>query len=70
MSVCGAERLSRSIQLQCEVAAGDCSISLTIRASIGVAVQQKDRRTADALIKSADGAMYHAKQGASRDDFA
>ncbi|MEO8545534.1 MAG: GGDEF domain-containing protein, partial [Burkholderiaceae bacterium] len=52
-----ADKFIQAIQLPCEVTMGDDSISLTINASIGIAVYPKDGRTADALIKSADAAM-------------
>ena len=62
-----ADKFIKAIQLPCDVTVGDDSISLTINASIvGIAVYPKDGRTADALIKSADAAMYQAKLGESR----
>ena len=49
-----AEKRIISIQQPCKIATGDHSISLTISASIGIAIYPKDGVTVDALIKSAD----------------
>lgn len=61
-----AEKFIQAIQLPCEITVGNDSISLASSASIGIAVYPKDGRTASALIKSADAAMYQAKLGESR----
>jgi diguanylate cyclase (GGDEF)-like protein len=41
------------------------TLKLTMRPSIGNAVSPSDGTTAEALLKSADGAMYRAKQEGS-----
>ncbi|MDH3438625.1 MAG: GGDEF domain-containing protein [Betaproteobacteria bacterium] len=38
------------------------SLTLSVRISIGIATYPADGTTAEALLKSADGAMYHAKR--------
>jgi diguanylate cyclase (GGDEF)-like protein len=39
-----------------------CALRLTVRPSIGIAICPADGTTAEALLKSADGAMFRAKQ--------
>lgn len=57
-----AEKLVGIFQAPCEVRSGDRTISLTIRASIGIAMYPGDGVTAEALLKAADDAMYRAKK--------
>jgi diguanylate cyclase (GGDEF)-like protein len=57
-----AEEIVAPIQAPCDVRVDDVSVSLRINASIGIAIFPKDGTTADALIKSADKAMYQAKR--------
>ncbi len=54
-----AEKIIRAIQEPCDANAG----RLTISASVGIAIFPRDGTTADALLKSADQAMYRAKRG-------
>jgi diguanylate cyclase (GGDEF)-like protein len=65
-----ADKLIESIQTPCTVRIGDLSINPSTSASIGIALFPKDGTTADALIKSADQAMYRAKGSTSRYLFA
>ncbi len=51
-------KLRDAVQAPCRI--GD--ITLTVRASVGIAVAPKDGDTADALLAKADTAMYHAKR--------
>ena len=57
-----AEKIINVIQAPCDMSAGDANISPCVKASIGIALFPKDGATPDALIKSADKAMYQAKQ--------
>lgn len=57
-----AEKIIKAIQEPCDVNVRDVVISPSIGASIGISVFPKDAETADALIKSADKAMYRAKR--------
>lgn len=60
------EKIMKAIQAPCELSVG----KLTINPSIGIAIFPKDGSTADALIKSADTAMYQAKRNKSGYSFA
>jgi diguanylate cyclase (GGDEF)-like protein len=57
-----AERMIRLIQEPCEVSSHGTDISISLDASIGISVYPRDGVTVDTLIKSADSAMYRAKQ--------
>lgn len=61
-----AEKIIKAIQDPCDVSICDPAISLSIGASIGISIFPKNGITADALIKSADKAMYQAKRTGSR----
>ncbi len=61
-----AEKLSGAIQAPCVLAIG----TLTIKASIGIAIYPKDGSSASALLKSADQAMFKAKRSKSGYAFA
>lgn len=61
-----AEKIITAIQAPCHVSVDNVSISVRINASIGIATFPKDGTTADALIKSADTAMYQAKRDPRR----
>lgn len=65
-----AEKVIKAIQAPCDIRVAGLDVSLSVRTSIGIAVFPKDGATADALIKSADQAMYRAKQGKSGYSFA
>lgn len=65
-----AEKLLALIQTPCEIRVGDETIAVAISASIGVAVFPKHGNTPEALVKSADSAMYRAKRSRFRYSFA
>lgn len=65
-----AEKLIASIQTPCSLHVGGLTLHPSISASVGIAIFPKDGATADALIQSADKAMYRAKAGTSRYAFA
>jgi diguanylate cyclase (GGDEF)-like protein len=65
-----AERIIRTIQEPCNISSQGTEISVSIDASIGIAISPKDGITVDTLIKSADTAMYRAKQQKSGYSFA
>ena len=65
-----AEKMIVLIQMPCEIRAGDRSIKVAISASIGVAIFPKHGNTPEALVKSADSAMYRAKRSQFRYSFA
>ncbi|MCM2315682.1 MAG: GGDEF domain-containing protein [Thermoanaerobaculia bacterium] len=60
-----AKKLLASIQTPCDVNVDQKSICLTVKASVGMAIYPKSGITAEALIKSADAAMYDAKRAGS-----
>lgn len=60
-----AQRMIRLIQKPCHVSSHGTEVSVSLGASIGVSISPKDGITVDKLIKSADTAMYRAKQGKS-----
>jgi len=64
------EKIIASIQMPCDVTVDGVKVNVCISASIGVAVFPKDGTTAQALVKSADKAMYQAKPGPTRYAFA
>lgn len=65
-----AGKIIASIQKPCRLQVGALTLQLSISASMGIAVFPKDGSTADALIQSADKAMYRAKASTSRYAFA
>lgn len=65
-----AENLMKIIQKSYIVSNCDSIIRLNITASIGISMYPQDGETADDLIKSADNAMYIAKQTKSSFSFA
>lgn len=65
-----AQKIIKAIQAPCEIRVGDLNVSTSVDASIGISIFPKDGSTADALVKSADKAMYRAKQAKSRYSFA
>lgn len=65
-----AEKILKAIQAPCHVNVLDVIASPSVTASIGIAVYPRDGTTASALIRSADEAMYGAKQDRSGYAFA
>ena len=65
-----AQKLIKSIQAPCNVVKSGLTISLSVSASIGIASFPRNGTTAAMLIKSADTAMYEAKQTKSGYAFA
>jgi diguanylate cyclase (GGDEF)-like protein len=61
-----AEKIVKAIAAPCKIGAHD----LTVSASIGISIYPKHGTTADALLKSADTAMYVAKRNKSGYAFA
>jgi len=61
-----ARKVIKAVQMPCNVSAGE----LSVNTSIGISIFPKDGTTAEALIKSADAAMYRAKQSKSGSAFA
>lgn len=61
-----AEKIIKAVQAPCAVNVGE----LTVSTSIGIAIFPRDGATAEALIISADAAMYQAKQSKSGFAFA
>jgi diguanylate cyclase (GGDEF)-like protein len=57
-----AEKILKAIQAPCNVNVRDTIVNPGLEASIGISVFPTDGATADALIKSADEAMYRAKE--------
>lgn len=65
-----AEKLVTLIQTPCAIRVGDIMINATVSASIGIAIFPRHGDTPEALIKSADSAMYRAKRSRFRFSFA
>ena len=65
-----AAKILKAIQAPCNVNANGLDVNASIEASIGISIFPKDGATADALIRSADMAMYQAKQNKSGHAFA
>jgi diguanylate cyclase len=65
-----AAKILKSIRAPCSVNIRDVTISPCMNASIGIATFPRDGATANALIVSADEAMYEAKEGKSGYAFA
>ena len=60
-----AARVARKIELACALPFDIGSHRLKTAASIGIAIYPQDGASAQALMKNADTAMYHAKQAAA-----
>ena len=56
------EKIISAVQVPCDMSVGTGSLSLSVKASIGIALFPKDGATAEMLIQSADKAMYRAKR--------
>jgi diguanylate cyclase (GGDEF)-like protein len=65
-----AAKLIQAIQAPCHLSVRGLELAATVRASIGISIFPKDGATADALVRSADQAMYRAKQDKSGCTFA
>ncbi len=65
-----AEKVVQAVQAPCNIRVGDGCITVGVKASIGVAMFPRNGATPDALVKSADTAMYRAKQAKSGVAFA
>jgi diguanylate cyclase len=57
-----AKKIIETVQTPCDVNVGDIKICPRINVSIGIAVFPKDGDAAEVLVRSADAAMYEAKQ--------
>lgn len=64
------DKIMKAVQVPCDVRADGRIVSLTIKASVGVALFPKDGTTAEMLIQKADKAMYRAKREKSGYAFA
>ncbi len=65
-----ANKIIRPLSEPCDVSADGLAISETISPSVGIALFPKDGNTADALVSSADRAMYRAKRDKTGYSFA
>jgi diguanylate cyclase (GGDEF)-like protein len=65
-----AEKIMTKIQAPCTIHAGNLTLCRSLTGSIGIAIYPKDGETAEALVKSADVAMYEAKRNKSKYSFA
>jgi diguanylate cyclase (GGDEF)-like protein len=65
-----AAKILKAIQAPCVLRVAEVTISLCLKASIGISVYPKDGTTAAELIKRADAAMYAAKEDKSGFAFA
>ncbi len=65
-----AQMLLESLHLPCEVRTDSSTVSLHVRASIGIALFPQHSRAADGLMHLADTAMYKAKRSGSGYAFA
>jgi diguanylate cyclase (GGDEF)-like protein len=59
------EKIIAMVKQPCHIGIREISISLIVHPSIGIAIFPADGTTADALIASADKAMYQAKRNKS-----
>ena len=58
-----AAKINQTLQAPCKVSVHGVDLDASVGASVGIAIFPKNGTTADILVKSADAAMYHAKQG-------
>ena len=65
-----AEKIIKAIQAPCNIGLRNLEIQPTVGASIGISIFPEHGTAADALVKSADEAMYRAKRDASGYAFA
>jgi diguanylate cyclase (GGDEF)-like protein len=60
-----AEKIGVAIQAPFDVGVRGGTVSLSVNASVGISIFPRHGTTADALVKSADNAMYQAKRDKS-----
>ena len=60
-----AQKIAQAVQTPCEIMLRDSTVSVRVKASIGISTFPKDGATAEELINSADMAMFRAKQAGS-----
>lgn len=65
-----ADKIIRAIQAPCKFKLRDVEIQASVGASIGISIFPRNGNSVAALIKSADAAMYRAKQAGSGYAFA
>lgn len=65
-----AEKIIKEIQAPLNVSVGGVATTLSVEASIGISIFPKHGTDADTLVRSADRAMYRAKQDKSGYSFA
>jgi diguanylate cyclase (GGDEF)-like protein len=65
-----ADNILKAIQAPCQENVLDVDANPIVKASIGISVYPRDGTTVGALIRSADGAMYEAKEDGSGYAFA
>lgn len=65
-----AGKLIHAIQAPCHMHIDDLDISPSVKASIGISIFPKDGSSVEALVKSADKAMYRAKRSKAEFAFA
>ncbi|MGK2857620.1 MAG: diguanylate cyclase domain-containing protein [Thermoanaerobaculia bacterium] len=65
-----AKKIIAAIEAPCDLPNAQPSLSVGVKASLGIAIYPRDGVTADALIKRADKAMYRAKEMGSGFAFA
>jgi diguanylate cyclase len=65
-----AKKIIHTLSEPCQIEVNNAAINLSIAPSIGIAIFPKDGDTPDALIKSADSAMYLAKRNSTGYAFA
>lgn len=65
-----AEKIVQAVQAPCDIRLRDITISPRVKASIGISIFPRHGATAQALIDSADEAMYRAKEAKSGIAFA
>ncbi len=65
-----ARKLILAVQAPCNLRVGVLDLGLRVKASIGISVFPQDGATAEALVRSADEAMYKAKRAKSQYSFA
>ena len=57
-----AKKIVKATLEPCKISVDGANLDVSVGASIGIAVFPEDGATAESLVKSADEAMYQAKQ--------